>query len=72
MAALRAEPATLLLEEEPLRRTATQLVLHGRQGLLEGTITLVLTPVTLGGRPWARLQPRAEGPPAVWRGISSA
>ena len=66
--ALRAEPATLLLEAEPLARTATQLVLHGRQGLRSGTITLALEPVDLGGQAWARLRLDLEGPPAPWEG----
>ena len=66
--ALGPEPATLLLEEEPLRRTVTQLILHGRQGLREGTITLILAPVGLGDRAWARLHLELSGPPAAWEG----
>jgi len=65
---MRAEPMTLLLEEEPLRRAVTQLALHGRQGLQSGTITLALAPVDLGGRPWARLRLELDGPPGNWDG----
>ncbi len=63
-AALRVEPVTLLLEEEPLRRAATQMLLHGRQGLREGVVTLALSARSLAGRPWASLELELAGPPA--------
>lgn len=66
--ALDARPATLLLEAEPLGRIASQLVLHGRQGLASGTLTLSLEPLRLGGRAWARLGVALEGPRAAWDG----
>lgn len=67
-AALRIEPVTLLLEEEPLRRAATQMLLHGRQGLREGVVTLTLSAIALAGRPWARLELELAGPGADWEG----
>lgn len=67
-ASLRVEPVTLLLEEEPLRRAATQMLLHGRQGIREGVVTLSLAAVTLGDRPWARLALELSGPRADWEG----
>ncbi|BDU72825.1 PAS domain-containing protein [Mesoterricola silvestris] len=67
-AALRLEPVTLLLEEEPLRRAATQMLLHGRQGLREGTLTLTLSATALAGRPWAQLGLERSGPAAGGEG----
>jgi PAS domain-containing protein len=66
--ALRADPATLLLEEETLRRLAIHLALHGRQGLGSGKVTLVLENLDLGGRPWASLSLELAGPPQPWEG----
>jgi hypothetical protein len=66
--ALRAQPATLMVEEETLRRLAIHLALHGRQGLTGGRVTLVLENLDLGGRPWARLSLDLAGPAAAWEG----
>jgi len=60
-AALRLAPATLLVEGEPLARIVTQMVLHGRQCLRKGVITLVLSPVVLGDHAWSRLTLELEG-----------
>lgn len=66
--AQRSPDFTLYLEAEPFQRMATQLVLHGRQALAEGTLTLVLAPVTLGARAWARLSIELTGTPGPWEG----
>ena len=65
--ALRTPELTLFVEAEPLQRMVTQLLLHGRQALAAGTITLVFTRVTLGSRTWARLDLELEGRPAPRR-----
>jgi len=59
---------TLFLEPEALRRITTQMLLHGRQGLAHGTLTLVMTPVLLGEGSWARLTLARSGSPAAWDG----
>ena len=61
----RGEPFTLFLAAEPFRKIATQLLLHGRQALVSGTITLALTPATLGNRSWACLTLELDGVPAA-------
>jgi len=67
-AAHRTPPLTLFIEPEALQRIATQLLLHGRQGLTRGTITLAMTPVTLGHRTWALLTLELTGRPGAWEG----
>ena len=69
-AAHRTQDLTLFLQPDALRRIVTQVLLHGRQALAEGTITLVLAPVTLGGRSWAQLTFELLGrpAPAPWEG----
>jgi hypothetical protein len=64
----RTPALTLFLEPEALYRIATQLVLHGRQGLNQGTITLAMTPLTLGNRSWAMLTLELAGRPSAWEG----
>ncbi len=64
----RTPDLTLFMEPEALQRIATQLVLHGRQGLAQGSITLELRPVTLGNRSWALLTLELEGRPSAWAG----
>ena len=64
----RTPDLTLFVEAEVLQRLCTQLALHGRQGLAEGTITLALDPVTLGNRTWALLTLELAGTPAPWEG----
>jgi PAS domain-containing protein len=61
----RTPELTLFIEPDALQRIATQLLLHGRQGLSRGSITLVMTPVTLGGRSWARLTLELSGRPGA-------
>jgi len=67
-AAHRTPELTLFLEPEALQRLATQILLHGRQGLAQGTITLVMTPAVLGNRSWALFTLELSGPPARWDG----
>jgi PAS domain-containing protein len=64
----RTPELTLFIEPDALQRIATQLTLHGRQGLTQGTITLALTPITLGNRPWAELTLELSGRPGAWDG----
>ena len=64
VAAHRTPELTLFIEAEPLQRLVTQLMLHGRQCLVSGTVTVTCTPVTLGSRSWARLGLELTGPPA--------
>lgn len=52
---IRAEALPLRVSEEALQRVATHLVLHGRQALGAGTVTLVVELQELGGRRWALL-----------------
>lgn len=52
---IRAENLPLQVSQDALQRIATHLVLHGRQALSAGTLTLVLEPQDLGGRRWALL-----------------
>jgi hypothetical protein len=67
-AAHRTPGLTLFLEPEALQRIATQILLHGRQGLAQGTVTLVMTPVLLGSRSWALLTLELTGRPTRWDG----
>lgn len=64
----RTPDLTLFVEPEAFQRIATQLVLHGRQGLREGTITLAMDPVALGHRSWALVTLELAGAPAPWEG----
>jgi PAS domain-containing protein len=64
----RTPDLTLFMEQEALQRIATQLLLHGRQGLAQGTITLAMTLVSLGNRTWALLTLELTGRPAAWEG----
>ena len=65
--AWRAPEATLLVEPEPLQRMLNLLVLHGRQGLVSGTITLACAPVLLGSRTWLQIDLELDGPAAPVR-----
>jgi len=67
-AAHRTPGLTLFIEAEALQKIATQLVLHGRQGLRDGTVTLATVPVALGTRSWAQLTLELTGRPAAWEG----
>ncbi len=58
---LEAEPLKVRLRPESLERIATHLLLHARQRLRSGVLTLRLDPVDLGGRAWALLRVRADG-----------
>lgn len=55
----------LLLRTSPesLKKIATHLLLHARQAITRGTLTLTLTPRVLGGRTWALLGVEVDGPP---------
>jgi len=64
----RTPGLTLFIEPDALQRIATQLLLHGRQGLSQGSITLVTTPVVLGSRSWAQLTLELSGRPSAWEG----
>jgi PAS domain-containing protein len=59
---IRAESLPLRVSEDALQRVATHLVLHGRQALGAGTLTLVLELQELGGRRWALLTLDLNGP----------
>ena len=48
---------------EALKKIATHLLLHARQAITKGTLTLTLAPRTLGGRTWAVLGVEVDGPP---------
>lgn len=61
----RTPELTLYVEPEPFQHMVTQLLLHGRQALAAGTITLVFTPVVLGERAWARLDLELDGAPGA-------
>lgn len=58
---LEAEALRVRLRPEALERIATHLLLHARQRLHAGVLTLQLTPVDLGGRGWGLMRVRAEG-----------
>jgi hypothetical protein len=55
----------LLLRTSPesLKKIATHLLLHARQAITRGTLTLTLTPRVLGGRTWALMGVEVDGPP---------
>ncbi len=59
---VRAVALPLRMSPDALQRVATHLVLHGRQGLDAGTLTLVLELQELGGRRWALLTLDLNGP----------
>ncbi len=52
---IRVEALPLRVSQDSLQRIATHLVLHGRQALGAGTLTLVVELQELGGRRWALL-----------------
>ena len=58
------EGADLLLKTSPeaFKKICTHLLLHARQAITQGTLTLTLAQRTLGGRPWALLGIEAQGP----------
>jgi hypothetical protein len=64
----RTPDLTLFIEPEAMQRIATQLVLHGRQSLAQGSITLDLAPVTLGNHSWALLTLELTGRPGAGSG----
>ena len=64
----RTPELTLFIEPDALQRIATQLLLHGRQGLDRGTITLAMAPLVLGNRSWALLTLELAGRPSAWEG----
>ena len=57
----RTAPLLLALTQEDFQRVASHLVLHGREALHSGTVTLVMEPVLLGGRLWALLRLEVQG-----------
>ena len=67
-AAHRTPELTLFIEPDALQRIATQLLLHGRQGLTQGSITLAMAQVSLGSRSWAQLTLELDGRPSAWEG----
>jgi hypothetical protein len=71
----RTASLTLRTSTDALQKVATHLVLHGRQALKRGELTLVLEPAKLGGRPWALLGLEIDGeiaarPPKELLGLS--
>lgn len=71
----RAGPITLRTSVEALQKMVTHLVLHARQALKSGEITLVVEQTSLGGRPWALLSIDLDGesthrPPKEMLGLS--
>lgn len=59
---IRAQPLSLRITAESLQRIASHLVLHGRQALSAGTLTMVVELQSLGGRHWALLTLDLNGP----------
>ncbi|HTL97575.1 MAG TPA: hypothetical protein VL181_02105 [Holophagaceae bacterium] len=59
----RHRTASLMLSvtQEDFQRVATHLVTHGREALHSGSVTLVLEPAVIGGRPWALLRLEVQG-----------
>lgn len=70
----RTAPLPLAVPEEYFQRVATHLLMHGREALRHGIVTLVMEPATLGGRPWAKWRVEVEGdpggPPAEVMGLA--
>jgi PAS domain-containing protein len=69
------DPLALQIGAEPLERILTQLLLHARTGLKEGSLRIALDAVDLGGRRWGLLRVGAEGvrnqaPPSGFLGLS--
>jgi hypothetical protein len=60
-AAHRTQDLTLFVESEALERIATHMLLHGRQALERGTVTLATSAVNLGSHAWARMTLELEG-----------
>lgn len=61
---VQAEPLVLRLRPESLERIATHLLLHARQRVRAGVLTLRLEAVDLAGRRWGLLRVRVEGLPS--------
>jgi CheY-like chemotaxis protein len=59
----RTELLPLSVSQEDFQRVATHLVMHGREALRQGSVTLVLERVTVGGRTWALWHIEIEGTP---------
>lgn len=51
----------LALSQESFQRIGSHLLMHGREALRHGTVTLVLEPRSLGGRTWALWRTEVEG-----------
>jgi hypothetical protein len=64
----------LPVSEEDLQRVATHLVMHGRQALRSGSVTLLMEKATIGGRAWAlwRIEVAGEldSPPVEVMGLA--
>lgn len=61
----RSGPLTLKTSAAALQKMVTHLVLHARQALRSGDITVVVEHTRLGGRPWALLSVDLDGPPTA-------
>lgn len=57
----RTAPLKLAVSRENLQRLGTHLLMHGRQALKRGVLTLALEPARIGGRLWALWQVELEG-----------
>ena len=57
----RTAPMLLAVTQEDFQRVATHLVLHGREALRHGSVTLIVESVAIGGRPWAQWRVEVEG-----------
>lgn len=70
----RTAPLPLAVSLEAFQRVATHLLMHGRETLRRGTVSLVLEPATLGGRPWVlwriEVEGDLEGPPKEVLGLA--
>jgi CheY-like chemotaxis protein/PAS domain-containing protein len=58
---VEAAPLQVRLKPEALERIATHLLLHARQRLRSGVLTIQLSGVDLGGRGWGLLKVKTEG-----------
>lgn len=57
----RTASAPLAVEQEHFQRIATHLVMHGRQALRHGSVSLVMDQAAIGGRAWALWRIEVEG-----------
>jgi len=57
----RTAPLKLAVSRENLQRIGTHLLMHGRQALRRGTVTLAMTSSRIGGRTWALWQVELDG-----------